>query len=215
MKKIMMIASMLACMLAMTPYAFADVITFNTLAGDLETTVTEGDYTFTALGTEYGDAGVFYAVTDADVDSGYYYGDSAALINDVATVTLLTSASATPFNLDSIDFAELFASWEDDGSVDVVTITLNAIFADGTIGTYTLDTDGAEGFQTFELNLENLAVVSFVGSDAYGYTNFEFDNVVLNDYDVNGSGSSVPVPSSFLLLFAGMSALAASRRNQA
>ena len=212
----MMIVGMLACMLAMTPYAFADVITFNTLAGDLETnTVTEGGYTFTALATEYGDAGAFYAVTSDDAVDGYYYGGSASLINDWATMTLLTSVSATPFNLDSIDFAELFASWEDDGSVDVVTITLNAIFADGTIGTYSLETDGTEGFQTFELNLENLAVVSFVGSDAYGYTNFEFDNVVLNDYDVNGGGSSVPVPSSFLLLFAGMSALAASRRKQA
>ena len=204
-----MTISLLVCTLAMTPFANADVVTFNDLEGDLESnTYTESGYTFTALANGYGDAGVFYAVTAADVEYGYYYESSAALVNDLSTRTLLTASAATPFNLHSIDIAELFSSEEPDDSVDAVTIILNAIFNDGTMDSYEFTTDGFEGFETWILDLEDVAVVSFVGlNNDY----FQFDNVYINEYHAN----AVPVPSSILLLLAGMGALAGTTRKVA
>ncbi|QBH13234.1 PEP-CTERM sorting domain-containing protein [Desulfobacter hydrogenophilus] len=197
MKNIMMMISMLMCMFILSPLANATVIDFTGLEGEVSSPYTENGFTLTA---ELGDDGTayFYAIASAD-ESYYYYSGSETLMNDSYTTTILTATDGSMFDLTSIDLAKIYSN--DDGSYSAMTITFEAFYADNTIYTYDVTTDGLEGLQTITLGeaFSNLVSVSF-GAEYY-----QFDNI---------TASAVPEPSSILLLFVGMGAWAAGARKK-
>lgn len=197
MKKLIILLCMLACMFLLSPLANAATLTFDGLSGYIGESYTEDGFTLTA-DPEDGYSSEFYAVVASDLEFGYYYSGSEALINDWSTATTLVSADGSLFNLTSIDLAEALT----EEYLFPETISLTAVYADGSVYTTTLTTDGVSGFQTFTFGekFQDLASVSF-GYDSY----FQFDNITANP---------VPVPSSLLLLGSGIAFLAVGRRGK-
>nr|WP_320017000.1 VPLPA-CTERM sorting domain-containing protein [uncultured Desulfobacter sp.] len=190
MKKNILMVGMLLSLIALTPLANAAVLSFDGLFGDVGNTYTQDRFILTA------DDSVFYSIVEADADDGYYYTGSETLMNDYASGTTLTSADGSVFSLTSIDLSEAFTG----DLLSATTIPFDVIYKDGSTYSFDLTTDGLEGAQifTFGSELTNLDSVSF-GDGEY----FQFDNV---------TASAVPVPSSILMLVAGLGALGCARK---
>lgn len=100
-----------------------------------------------------------------------YYQGSAALINNYPfTSTVLTKDDGGPFNVVSIDLAEITT----DGGAAEVPFT--GTRADGSTVSATFTTDGVEGFQTFTFDgFTDLVSLSWDQIPAY----HQFDNINL------------------------------------
>jgi hypothetical protein len=194
MKNIILMVGMLLSLVAFILPADAAVLTFDGLSGDVGSTYTESGFTLIA-----DDDSVFYSIVEADVSDEFYYTGSETLMNSYTTSTTLTSADGSAFNLTSIDLAEAFTG----ESFWATTITFDVVYKDGSTYAFDLTTDGIEGAETFTFGDEmtNLASLSF-GDHEY----IQFDNV---------TASTVPVPSSILLLVAGTGVLVGIRRKLA
>nr|WP_319393953.1 PEP-CTERM sorting domain-containing protein [uncultured Desulfobacter sp.] len=192
MKKIIIAMGVLLVFASLTPFANAlEIITFDTFSNGAS--YTEDGFTLTA-----DDGSEFWAIAPEDASDGYYYTGSVALVNELSTTTTLV-ADGSFFNLISIDLAEAFSQ----EAIYEASISFIATYADGSTYSVDLTTDGSEGLQTFDFGSEmtNLASVSFGNGQS-----FQFDNIVVN---------TVPVPSSLLLLAAGMGVLAGTKRKRA
>nr|WP_321403009.1 hypothetical protein [uncultured Desulfobacter sp.] len=192
MKNIILMVVMFFSLVALILPANAAVLTFDGLAGELGSTYTESGFTLTA-----GEGSSFYSIVQTDVEYGYSYTYSETLMNNYAAATTLTSADGSLFNLTSIDLAEAFNI---DDLLYATIITFDAVYSDGSTYSFDLTTDGIEGAETFTFGAEltNLVSLSF-GENEY----IQFDNV---------KASTVPIPSSILLLVAGTGVLVGIRR---
>jgi hypothetical protein len=193
MKKIIIAMGVLLAFAVLTPFANAfEIITFDTFSNGAA--YTEDGFTLTA-----DDGSEFWAIASEDASDGYYYTGSVALVNELSTTTTLVATNGAFFDLISIDLAEAFSQ----DAIYEASISFIATYADGSTYSVDLTTDGSEGMQNFDFGSEmtNLASVSFGD-----YEYFQFDNIVVN---------TVPVPSSLLLLAAGMGVLAGTKRKRA
>jgi len=154
-----------------------------------------------AVPTTYSEAG-FVLTTQTGYatwcDANPNYGGDALFINFVNDNATLTSADATPFSIQSIDLARVFA-----GSFASQSFTFTGHLAGGgdVFQTFTVpDQNGATTFSTFAFNssFNNLSSLDFATQVADYY---QVDNVVLNS-------TAVPEPASLLLLATGFGSVA-------
>jgi hypothetical protein len=181
-----------------TAVASADLVDFQPLTGGgvgathPGSTYSQSGYTFTALSS------VFAAWNTGNAN----YAGSTALYNDNPNrTTRLTADSAIPFNLVSMDAAEVYR-----GTGQSVTITFTGTKADTSTVSQAFTLDGNHNgtlasFETLNFNsgFTNLVKVEWNQTPQY----HQIDNVVINP---------IPAPGAAMLGIVGMTVIGALRR---
>lgn len=122
-------------------------------------------------------------------------GSTKIALLELGLTTLTITSAATPaFDLDSLQLADFFNIGLRNN------VFLSWTFADGTTGGETYKLNGSRGFETVDLNLDDLK--SFSLSSIAG---FQLDNVKV---------TAVPEPESLALMLAGLAMLGTVARRR-
>lgn len=114
-------------------------------------------------------------------------------------------SSGTTFDFDGVN---LTAAFHDNLSVNVKGYQSGQLIHDQTVGVNTVN---AQWFD-FDFNGIDTLVFSSFGPDVNNQASAEGSNFAMDDFSFRQSAVSVPEPSSFLIMAAGMALLAGFRR---
>jgi hypothetical protein len=185
---------------AATAPAFSQTVDFNDLAAAstyvLGTPLTEGGYVFDAT------PGHQLLVWGSDLSffSGDPSGATLATQDAFSSINVSKSGGGV-FGLTSIDFDDIYNGVYGLGG----QIDLTFHYSVGADTTQSINIDGANGLETFILNITGLTSFDIVGTSTRAGM-FQLDNMVTTRPEVNAE-SPAPEPASWAMMLVGFGAL--------